>query len=142
MVSAVLIGVLAVLGVIVGILLLLAGGYLWWRHKRSQLKFIEPNEFDEESPNAGIDPALLNLITSSQSNFSNSQNQFGGGGGGGAGAAAGASGANSGPAGSNQKGDSASSTGVSAVTAFAATNNLNKKLNGFLNLKTPLIGGG
>ena len=134
MVSAILIGFLAVFGVIVGILLLLAGGYLWWRHKRSQLKFIEPNEFDEESPNAGIDPALLNLITSSQSNFSNSQNQFGGSGG--------AAGANAGAAAGNQKGDSSSSTGVSAVTAFAATNNLNKKLNGFLNLKTPLIGGG
>lgn len=133
MVSAVLIGFLAVFGVIVGILLLLAGGYLWWRHKRSQLKFIEPNEFDEESPNAGIDPALLNLITSSQSNFSNSQNQFGGSGG--AGNAAG------GNAGANPKVETASSTGVSAVTAFAATNNLNKKLNGFLNLKTPLIGG-
>lgn len=119
-----------------GILLLLAGGYLWWRHKRSQLKFIEPDEFDEESPNAGIDPALLNLITSSQSNnFSNSQNQFGGGGPGGAGSAAGAS------AGGNQKGDTASTGVSSAVTAFAATNNLNKKLNGFLNLKTPLIGG-
>lgn len=135
MVSAILVGFLAVFGVIVGILLLLAGGYLWWRHKRSQLKFIEPDEFDEESPNAGIDPALLNLITSSQSNnFSNSQAQFGGPGG--AGSAAGAN------AGGNQKGDTASSTGVSsAVTAFAATNNLNKKLNGFLNLKTPLIGG-
>lgn len=132
MVSAMVVGFLAVFGVIVGILLLLAGGYLWWRHKRSQLKFIEPNEFDEESPNAGIDPALLNLITSSQSNFSNSQNQFGGGAGGNA------AGANAGP---NQKNESAASTGVSAVTAFAATNNLNKKLNGFLNLKTPLIGG-
>lgn len=132
MVSAILIGFLAVFGVIVGILMLLAGGYLWWRHKRSQLKFIEPNDLDEESPNAGIDPALLNLITSSQSNFSNSQNQFSGGNAGGPASAGG----------SNQKGDNSSSTGVSAVTAFAATNNLNKKLNGFLNLKTPLIGGG
>lgn len=137
MVSAILIGFLAVFGVIVGILLLLAGGYLWWRHKRSQLKFIEPNDFDEESPNAGIDPALLNLITSSQSTFSNSQNQSGGGAGPGTTGNAGS--ANSGGAGKN---DSGSSTGVSgAVTAFAATNNLNKKLNGFLNLKTPLIGG-
>lgn len=135
MVSAVLIGFLAVFGVIVGILMLLAGGYLWWRHKRSQLKFIEPNDLDEESPNAGIDPALLNLITSSQSNFSNSQNQFAGGGSGAGGNAAAGGGA-------NQKGDTGTSTGVSAVTAFAATNNLNKKLNGFLNLKTPLIGGG
>lgn len=134
MVSAVVIGVLAVVGVIVGILLLLAGGYLWWRHKRSQLKFIEPNEFDEESPNAGIDPALLNLITSSQSNFSNNQNQFGAG----AGAAGNASGGNAGP---NAKPETVAATGVSAVTAFAANNNLNKKLNGFLNLKTPLIGG-
>ena len=130
MVSAVLVGFLAVFGVIVGILLLLAGGYLWWRHKRSQLKFIEPNEFDEESPNAGIDPALLNLI-------SNSQNQCEGGSRGGAGNPSG------GPGGAgNTKADTTSTTGVSAVTAFAATNNLNKKLNGFLNLKTPLIGGG
>lgn len=49
MVSAVLIGCLATVGVIITILLLLAGGYLWWRHKRSQLQFIEPNEDAESS---------------------------------------------------------------------------------------------
>lgn len=53
MASAVLIGCLATLGVIIAILLLLAGGYLWWRHKRSQLQFIEPNE-DEESSNGSM----------------------------------------------------------------------------------------
>lgn len=127
MVSAILIGCLAVFGVIAGILLLLAGGYLWWRHKRSQLKFIEPDEFDEESPNGGIDPALLNLITTSNSAMSNSQNQFPS-----ANAAANAAAANI----KDEK-----STG-GGVTGFSATNNLNKKLNGFLNLKTPLIGGG
>lgn len=134
MVSAVLIGCLAVFGVLIGILLLLAGGYLWWRHKRSQLKFIEPNEFDEESPNGGIDPALLNLITASNSANSASQNQFPGGS---VGSGANQSGAN--PATANTK-DEKSTGGV--VAGFAATNNLNKKLNGFLNLKTPLIGGG
>lgn len=53
MASAVLIGCLATLGVIITILLLLAGGYLWWRHKRSQLQFIEPNE-DEESSSGSM----------------------------------------------------------------------------------------
>lgn len=53
MASAVLIGCLATLGVIIAILLLLAGGYLWWRHKRSQLQFVEPNE-DEESSNGSM----------------------------------------------------------------------------------------
>lgn len=49
----ILIACLATVGVIITILLLLAGGYLWWRHKRSQLKFIEPNE-DEESTSESI----------------------------------------------------------------------------------------
>jgi len=48
MASIVLIACLAILGLIITIALFLAGGYLWWRHKRSQLQFIEPNE-DEES---------------------------------------------------------------------------------------------
>lgn len=48
MASLILIACLAILGLIIAIALFLAGGYLWWRHKRSQLQFIEPNE-DEES---------------------------------------------------------------------------------------------
>ncbi|XP_034484649.1 synaptotagmin-7 isoform X3 [Drosophila innubila] len=48
MASIILIACLAILGLIIAIALFLAGGYLWWRHKRSQLQFIEPNE-DEES---------------------------------------------------------------------------------------------
>lgn len=47
MVSVLVIGCLATVGAIVTVLILFAGGYLWWRHKRSQLQFIEPND-DEE----------------------------------------------------------------------------------------------
>lgn len=53
MANVIIIGCLATIGVIIVILLLLAGGYLWWRHKRSQLKFIEPNE-DEESTSGSL----------------------------------------------------------------------------------------
>lgn len=147
MVSVILVACLAVFGVLVGVLLLLAGGYLWWRHKRSQLKFIEPNDLDEESPNAGIDPALLNLINSN-STFSNSQTQFGGGVAGGAAGgvigAAGPLGAGAGAAGAKggDSGGGVTATGVvGGIAGFSATNNLNRKINGFLNLKTPLMGG-
>lgn len=58
MASVIIIGLLATLGVIIVILLLLAGGYLWWRHKRSQLKFIEPNE-DEESTSGSLRLVVL-----------------------------------------------------------------------------------
>lgn len=51
--NAIIIGLLSTLGVLIAILLLLAGGYLWWRHKRSQLKFIEPHE-DEESTSGSL----------------------------------------------------------------------------------------
>lgn len=53
MASVIIIGLLSTLGVLIAILLLLAGGYLWWRHKRSQLKFIEPND-DEESTSGSL----------------------------------------------------------------------------------------
>lgn len=53
MANVIIIGCLATIGVIIVILLLLAGGYFWWRHKRSQLKFIEPNE-DEESTSGSL----------------------------------------------------------------------------------------
>lgn len=46
--KVIIIGCLAALAIITSIFAIIVGGYLWWRHKRSQLQFIEPNE-DHES---------------------------------------------------------------------------------------------
>lgn len=101
MASAVLIGCLATLGVIIAILLLLAGGYLWWRHKRSQLQFVEPNE-DEESSNGSM-RLQQSIILEAQ-------------------------------------GDIIPVKQLQQQPPQQPQNNINRKLNGFLNLKTPLIG--
>ncbi|XP_055690378.1 synaptotagmin-7 [Lutzomyia longipalpis] len=100
MVSVLVIGCLATLGAIVTVLLLFAGGYLWWRHKRSQLQFIEPND-DEENASEVVRlqqpvAATTDLVQETpppQQNLSP-----------------------------------------------LPTNNINRKLNGFLNIKSPLIG--
>lgn len=53
MANLILICSLAAFGLIFAILLFLAGGYFWWRHKRSQLQFVEPVD-DEESATDSI----------------------------------------------------------------------------------------
>lgn len=98
MASAILIGCLATLGIIIAILLFLAGGYLWWRHKRSQLQFIEPNEDEESSSGSMRIPQSLTQETQQESLMQPTKQQT------------------------------------------PVHNNINRKLNGFLNLKTPLIG--
>ncbi|XP_017056787.1 synaptotagmin-7 isoform X1 [Drosophila ficusphila] len=102
MASIVLIACLAVLGLIIAIALFLAGGYLWWRHKRSQLQFIEPNE-DEESSSYSL-RAAQDIVDS---------------------------------------GNPPTKPQVPAPQAITTPlqNNINRKLNGFLSLRTPLIGG-
>ncbi|XP_052854818.1 synaptotagmin-7 isoform X2 [Drosophila gunungcola] len=102
MASIVLIACLAVLGLIIAIALFLAGGYLWWRHKRSQLQFIEPNE-DEESSSYSL-RAAQDIVDS---------------------------------------GNPPTKPQVPTPQAITTPlqNNINRKLNGFLNLRTPLIGG-
>ncbi|XP_016978812.1 synaptotagmin-7 isoform X3 [Drosophila rhopaloa] len=102
MASIVLIACLAVLGLIIAIALFLAGGYLWWRHKRSQLQFIEPNE-DEESSSYSL-RAAQDIVDS---------------------------------------GNPPTKPQVPATQAITTPlqNNINRKLNGFLSLRTPLIGG-
>ncbi|XP_037041809.1 synaptotagmin-7 isoform X2 [Bradysia coprophila] len=107
MVSAVLIGCLATVGVIITILLLLAGGYLWWRHKRSQLQFIEPNE--EEESSSGSMRLQQPTIEAPQDVT---------------------------PVKPVQQQQPQTPIGHTQVAA----NNINRKINGFLNLKTPLIG--
>ncbi|XP_070138530.1 synaptotagmin-7 isoform X3 [Drosophila bipectinata] len=102
MASVILIACLAILGLIIAISLFLAGGYLWWRHKRSQLQFIEPNE-DEESSSYSL-RAAQDIVDSG-----NPPNK--------------------------------PQTPVTPATTNPLQNNINKKLNGFLNLRTPLIGG-
>ncbi|XP_030245961.1 uncharacterized protein LOC108657932 [Drosophila navojoa] len=101
MASIILIACLAILGLIIAIALFLAGGYLWWRHKRSQLQFIEPNE-DEESSNYSLRAAQDIL----------------------------------------ESGNPPSKPQVPVAQAITnpLQNNINRKLNGFLNLRTPLIG--
>ncbi|EDV38222.2 uncharacterized protein Dana_GF20608, isoform B [Drosophila ananassae] len=101
MASVILIACLAILGLIIAISLFLAGGYLWWRHKRSQLQFIEPNE-DEESSSYSLRAAQD--ITDTGNPPIKPQIPMT-------------------PASTNQ-----------------LQNNINKKLNGFLSLRTPLIG--
>ncbi|XP_055857747.1 synaptotagmin-7 isoform X2 [Episyrphus balteatus] len=103
MTSIILIGCLATLGIIIAISLFLAGGYLWWRHKRSQLQFIEPNE-DEDSSNYS-----MRLPHSATQEIQQEPAQ---------------------PLKPPQQ----------PQQTTPIQNNINRKLNGFLNLKTPLIG--
>lgn len=42
--SVILTACLAAIAAILAIFAIVAAGYFWWRHKRSQLQFIEPNE--------------------------------------------------------------------------------------------------
>ncbi|KAH8269774.1 hypothetical protein KR018_001475 [Drosophila ironensis] len=102
MASVVLIACLAILGLIIAIALFLAGGYLWWRHKRSQLQFIEPNE-DEESSSYSL-RAAQDIVDSG-----NPPNK--------------------------------PQVPVTQAISTPLQNNINRKLNGFLSLRTPLIGG-
>ncbi|KAM8702761.1 hypothetical protein ACLKA7_005125 [Drosophila subpalustris] len=104
MASIILIACLAILGLIIAIALFLAGGYLWWRHKRSQLQFIEPNE-DEESSSYSL-RATQDIVDSGN------------------------------PPSKPQP------VPVAQNITTPLQNNINRKLNGFLNLRTPLIGGG
>ncbi|XP_034670596.1 synaptotagmin-7 [Drosophila subobscura] len=101
MASIILIACLAILGLIIAIALFLAGGYLWWRHKRSQLQFIEPNE-DEDSSSYSLRAAP-----------------------------------------DIDSGNPPSKPPVPVAQAITTPlqNNINRKLNGFLSLRTPLIGG-
>ncbi|XP_059609706.1 synaptotagmin-7 isoform X2 [Phlebotomus argentipes] len=99
MVSVLVIGCLATLGAIITVLLLFAGGYLWWRHKRSQLHFIEPND-DEEIASEIV--RLQQPVTVSV--------------------------------------DSAVENPPQQSISPPPVNNINRKLNGFLNIKSPLIG--
>uniref|UniRef100_A0A6B2E5H5 Putative ca2+-dependent phospholipid-binding protein synaptotagmin n=1 Tax=Phlebotomus kandelakii TaxID=1109342 RepID=A0A6B2E5H5_9DIPT len=101
MVSVLVIGCLATLGAIVTVLILFAGGYLWWRHKRSQLQFIEPND-DEEIASEIV---RLQQPVAAPENATETQPP---------------------------------QQSISPPPA----NNINRKLNGFLNIKSPLIGSG
>lgn len=83
-------------------LVLLAAGYFWWRHKRSQLEFVEPCD-DHETSSASL--KFQQLLESQQ------QEQLL----------------------EEQKKQQQAQTNTQA-------NKINSKLNGFLNLKTPLIG--
>ncbi|XP_030081715.1 synaptotagmin-7 isoform X1 [Drosophila hydei] len=103
MASIILIACLAILGLIIAIALFLAGGYLWWRHKRSQLQFIEPNE-DEESSSYSLRAAQDILESGNPPNKPQ--------------------------------------VPVAQAITNPLQNNINRKLNGFLNLRTPLIGSG
>ncbi|ALC48087.1 Syt7 [Drosophila busckii] len=105
MASIILIACLAILGLIIAISLFLAGGYLWWRHKRSQLQFIEPNE-DEESSSYSL-RATQEIVDS----------------------------------GNPPSKPQAPPVVASQTITTPLQNNINRKLNGFLNLRTPLIGG-
>ncbi|XP_017062644.1 synaptotagmin-7 isoform X1 [Drosophila eugracilis] len=102
MANIVLIASLAVLGLIIAIALFLAGGYLWWRHKRSQLQFIEPNE-DEESSSYSL-RAAQDIVESGNPPLK-------------------------------------PQVPVAQAISTPLQNNINRKLNGFLSLRTPLIGG-
>lgn len=99
----ILIGVLSTLGIIALILVLLVAAYFWWRHKRSQLEFVEPTDENETSSGSLKFQQLLEsqqqeqLLLEQQKQQQQQQQQSG-------------------------------------------ANNINRKLNGFLNLKTPLIG--
>lgn len=101
--TIVLIGVLVTLGIIAIVLVLLAAGYFWWRHKRSQLEFVEPCD-DHETSSASLKFQQL-LESQQQEQLLEEQ----------------------------KKQQAAQQTNTQA-------NKINSKLNGFLNLKTPLIG--
>lgn len=101
--TIVLIGVLVTLGIIALVLVLLAAGYFWWRHKRSQLEFVEPCD-DHETSSASLKFQQL-LESQQQEQLLEEQ----------------------------KKQQAAQQTNTQA-------NKINSKLNGFLNLKTPLIG--
>uniref|UniRef100_A0A1B0FEM9 Uncharacterized protein n=1 Tax=Glossina morsitans morsitans TaxID=37546 RepID=A0A1B0FEM9_GLOMM len=128
MANLILIACLAILAVLITISLFLAGGYLWWRHKRSQLQFIEPTEDENSSsyslkyvwaiyffinilseyiyarvPQAGVQD-IYDVVTQPSKPPQPQQTQ------------------------------------LTTTPANPLQNNLNRKLNGFLNLKTPLIG--
>lgn len=100
----ILIGVLSTLGIIALILVLLVAAYFWWRHKRSQLEFVEPTDENETSSGSLKFQQLLEsqqqeqLLLEQQKQQQQQQQQQSG------------------------------------------AKNINQKLNGFLNLKTPLIG--
>ncbi|XP_055313716.1 synaptotagmin-7 isoform X3 [Sitodiplosis mosellana] len=115
MANVIIIGCLATLGVIIVILLLLAGGYLWWRHKRSQLKFIEPHE-DEESTSGSLRLQQLQQMQQFETQQQPQQEY------------------------SAQQSSKSPVQSQSQQQLQQTTNNINRKLNGFLNLKTPLIG--
>ncbi|XP_069968511.1 synaptotagmin-7 isoform X2 [Bactrocera oleae] len=108
MANIILIACLAVLGIIIAIALFLAGGYLWWRHKRSQLQFIEPNE-DEDSSSYSLRLPQSSTQEMQDTSIPPAKVQL-----------------------------QQQTTAQSLTTPLQ--NNINKKLNGFLNLKTPLIG--
>ncbi|KAL9873490.1 synaptotagmin 7 isoform 5-T17 [Glossina fuscipes fuscipes] len=109
MANLILIACLAILAILITISLFLAGGYLWWRHKRSQLQFIEPTEDENSSsyslkvPQAGVQD-IYDVVTQPSKPPQPQQTQ------------------------------------LTTTPANPLQNNLNRKLNGFLNLKTPLIG--
>lgn len=100
----ILIGVISTLGIIVFILILLAVAYFWWRHKRSQLEFVEP--CDENETSSGSLKFQQMMDTQQQDQLALQQQQ------------------------QQQQNAAVNPT----------TNNINRKINGFLNLKTPLIG--
>uniref|UniRef100_A0A1A9WQB8 C2 domain-containing protein n=2 Tax=Glossina TaxID=7393 RepID=A0A1A9WQB8_9MUSC len=109
MANLILIACLAILGILIAISLFLAGGYLWWRHKRSQLQFIEPNE-DEDSSSYSLkvpQPGVQDIYDVATQPSKPPQPQ---------------------------------QTQLTTTPVNPLQNNLNRKLNGFLNLKTPLIG--
>lgn len=100
----ILIGVLLTLGIITLVLILLAAAYFWWRHKRSQLEFVEPNDDAETSSGSLKFQQMLETQQMEQQQLQQQQQQ------------------------------------AAQQAQQQQQNNINKKLNGFLNLKTPLIG--
>lgn len=104
----ILIGAISTLGIIVFILILLAVAYFWWRHKRSQLEFVEPCDENETSSGSLKFQQMLDTQQQEQLLLQQQQQQL------------------------QQQQQNAA--------ANPTTNNINRKINGFLNLKTPLIG--
>jgi hypothetical protein len=100
----ILIGVLSTLGIIIVLLILLTGVYFWWRHKRSQLEFVEPCD-DHETSSASL--KFQQLLESQQQ---------------------------------EQLLEEQKKQQQQSQQANTQANKINSKLNGFLNLKTPLIG--
>lgn len=104
--TIILIGVLSTLGIILLILALLAAAYFWWRHKRSQLEFVEPCDENETSSGS---LKFQQLLDAQQQEEAQKQQQL-------------------------------LLQQQQQQNANSHAGNINKKLNGFLNLKTPLIG--